>query len=82
MSDNTYSSYGLRLELLHNPLGKKIKFDTLFKNVYDYWTVYHHPHQQIFRGILYFKFSTVVRLEMNFRRKWSKDLPNLNIALE
>ena len=80
MSDNTYGSYGLHLELLHDHLGKIIKFDTLFNNLYDSWTVYHHPSQQILRGILDFKFSTVVKLEMNLRRKWSKDLPNLNIV--
>ena len=87
MSDNTYDSHGLRLKLLYDLLGKNIKFDTLFNNLYDYWTVCyhthrHHTHQQILRGIVDFKFSTVVKLEMNFRRKWSKDLTNLNIILE
>ena len=87
MSDNTYDSHGLRLKLLYDLLGKNIKFDTLFNNLYDYWTVCyhthrHHTHQQTLRGIVDFKFSTVEKLEMNFRRKWSKDLPNLNIVLE
>ena len=87
MSDNNYDSHGLRLKLLYDLLGKNIKFDTLFNNLNDYWTVCHHihrhhTHQQILRGIADFKFSTVVRLEMNFRRKGSKDLTNLNIVLE
>ena len=54
MSNNTYGSYGLREERLNDPLGKKIKFDTLFNNLYDYWTLYHHPNQQILRNIVDF----------------------------
>ena len=45
MSDNTYDSHGLRLKLLYDLLGKNIKFDTLFNNLYDYWTVCYHTHR-------------------------------------
>ena len=82
MSDNTYGSYGLHLAILNDPLGKKIKFDTLFHHLYNYWTLYHHPHQQILQNVVAFKCSLLVILEINLRRKWTKDLPNLNIVLE
>ena len=82
MSNNTYASYGLREERLNDPLGKKIKFDTLFNNLYDYWTLYHHPHQQILRNIVDFQFSSMAKLKINIHRKWHKNLPNLNIVSE
>ena len=82
MSNNTYGSYGLCLAILNNPLGKKIKFNTLFSHLYDYWTLQHHPHQQILQNVVAFECSLLVILEINLRRKWTKDLPNLNIVLE
>ena len=82
MSNNTYGSYGLCEERLNDPLDKKIKFDTLFNNLYDYWTLSHHPHQQILRNILEFQFSSIAKLKINIRRKWCKNLLNLNIVLE
>ena len=68
MSNNTYGSYGLHEERLNDPLGIKIKFDNLFINLYNYWTL-----QQILRGILDFDCSNVTTLENNIRKKWSKD---------
>ena len=82
MSNNTYGSYGLREEHLNDPLGKKIKFDTLFNNLYDYWTLYHDLHQQILRNIVDFQFSLIAKLKINIRRRWRKNLPNINIVLE
>ena len=82
MSNNTYGSYGLHEERLNDPLGIKIKFDNLFINLHDYWTLYHHLHQQIYRGILDFDCSNVTTLDNNIRKKLSKDLPHVNIVLE
>ena len=82
MSNNIYGSYGLCEERLNDPLGKKMKFDTLFNNLFDYWTLYHHPNQQILRNIVDFQFSSISKLKINIRRKWRKNLPNLNIVLE
>ena len=44
MSDNTYGSHNLQLFQLNDPRGKHINLDTLFLNLYDYWTEYHQPH--------------------------------------
>ena len=65
-----------------DPRGVKIKFDTLFINLYDHWTLYLHPHQQILRAIVDFDCSNMSTLEHNIRRKWKKVLPNVNIVLE
>ena len=82
MSSNTFGSYGLRKERLNDPLGIKIESDNLFISLYNYWMLYHHPHQQILRGILDFDCSNVTTLDSNIRKKWSKDLPHVNIVLE
>ena len=56
MSDNTYGSHNLRLVRLNDPCGKHINLDTLFLNLYDYWTEFHHLHaimrSMIMRNIL------------------------------
>ena len=67
---------------MNDPLGKKIKFDTLFNNLYDYWTLYHDLYQQILRNIVDFQFSLIAKLKINIRRRWRKNLPNINIVLE
>ena len=67
---------------MNDPLGIKIKFNNFFIDLYDYWTLYHHPCQQINSGILDFDCSNVITLENNIRKKWSKDLPHVNIVLE
>ena len=59
-----------------------INIFTLSNHLHDYWKLYHHPHQQILRNVVAFKCSLLVILEINLRRKWTKDLPNLNIVLE
>ena len=47
MSDNTYGSHKLQFVQLNDPRRKHINSDTLFLNLYDYWTEYHHPHMII-----------------------------------
>ena len=41
MSDNTYGSDSLRFITINNNRGMNIKSDTLFINIYDYWTNFH-----------------------------------------
>ena len=43
MSDKTYGSSNLRFESISNISGRTIKTDTLFCNIYDYWTTFHDP---------------------------------------
>ena len=51
MSDITYGSVGLRIEVLNNQNGGFIKKDTFFNNLYDYWTRFNDPINHIFGGI-------------------------------
>ena len=75
MSNNTYGSLGLRIATLTNRFGKTVKTDTLFINLYDYWTNFHNENKKI-----YFCHSHLMwKLEMYIRQKWSNDLPNVNI---
>ena len=39
----TYGSAGLRVMFMDDEKGKLIKTDTLFENLYDFWTSYHDP---------------------------------------
>ena len=73
MSDNTYGSDSLRFITINNNRGMNIKSDTLFINIYDYWTNFH--------STIYFveKSEYLTKLERNIRRKWKTHLPNINI---
>ena len=62
MLDNTYNSYGLRCTRLTDINGKHIKEDTLFLNIYDYWTHFHNPNQ------IKFTFGGT----MNFCQSWKE----------
>ena len=55
--------------------------DTLFLNLYDYWTEFHHPHA-IIRSVGEWSNYVLVKLEKNIRKKWPKDLVNVNILFE
>ena len=46
MSDKTYGSSNLRFESINNISGRRIKTDTLFCNIYDYWTTFHDPRKR------------------------------------
>ena len=76
MPSNTYGSLALRIATLNDRFGKSVKTDTLFKNLYDYWTNFHDENKKI-----YFWHSHLMwKLEMYIRQKWSKDLANVNIV--
>ena len=78
LSNNTYGSLGLRIASLNDCFGKSIKTDTLFINLYDYWTNFHDKNKKF-----YFWHSHLMwKLEMYIRKKWSKDLPNMNIVFD
>ena len=55
--------------------------DTLFLNLYDYWTEFHHPHAVI-RSVGEWSNYVFVKLEKNIRKKWPKDLVNVNNLFE
>ena len=76
MSNNTYGSLGLRIASLNDCFGKSVKTDTLFINLYDYWTNFHDENKKyhIWHSHLIWK------LEMYIRKKWWKHLPNVNIV--
>ena len=35
--------------LMDDEKGKEIKKDTLFENLYDFWTTFHDPNKSIFK---------------------------------
>ena len=75
----TYGSARLRVMFMDVKKGKLIETDTLFKNLYDFWTSYHDQNKSIFS----WHSSKICKLEMNIRRKWkSKDLPKINIIIK
>ena len=74
MSDNTYGSANLRIRCIGNKFGKHILTDTLFINLYDYWTEFCNPQKRY----LFWHSHIMWKLEM----KWSKDLPKVNIIFK
>ena len=48
MSEETYGSANLRTESIEDKVGRKVKKDTLFYILYDYWTSYHNPNRKFF----------------------------------
>ena len=48
MSKNTYGSLGLRFASLNDCFGKSVKTETLFINLYDYWTNFHDEKKKMF----------------------------------
>ena len=78
MSDNTYVSYDLRSARLTDIEGRHIKEDTLFLNIYDYWTNFHNPNK------IYFCWNDepLSKLERGIQRKWKKHFPVVDILFE
>ena len=81
MSDNTYGSHNLQLARLNDRRGKQINLDTLFLNLYDRLTEFHHP-QAIIRSVAEWSNWVLVKLEKNIQKKWPKHLVNVNILFE
>ena len=48
LSMSTYGSADLRIEILNNRNECYIKKDTLFNNLYDFWTRFHDPNKRCF----------------------------------
>ena len=63
---STYSSANLRIRKIGNKFGKHIRLDTLFINLYDYWTEFHNPQKYLLFWLSYIMW----KLKMNIRRKW------------
>ena len=75
----TYGSANLRVVFMDDERGKRIKKDTLFENLYDFWTSYHDPNKKLFWWYL----QKIWKLEMSIRKKWnSAVLPLANIILK
>ena len=45
----TYRSAKLRVVFIDDERGDRIKTDTLFENLYDFWTSYHDSNKNIFK---------------------------------
>ena len=57
----------------------KFKKDTLFENLYDFWTSFHNKNKSIF----YWYGQKIWMLEMSIRRKWDpKVLLPINIIFK
>ena len=75
----TYGSAKLRVLFMDDGKGREIKKDTLFENLYDFWTAFHGPNKSLF----YWYRQKIWMLEMSIRRKWnSQVLPLVNIILK
>ena len=74
----TYGSANLRILFMNDERGKMVKTDSLFENLYDFWTSYHDRN----KSILYWYGHKIWKLEMSIQRKWSKDLPLVNIIIK
>ena len=47
MADHLETYANLRVIFMNDERGKNIKTDTLFENLYDYWTSYHNPNKSL-----------------------------------
>ena len=76
----TCGSANLRVLFMNDERGKMIKTDSLFEILYDFWTSYHDRNKSLF----YWSKNghKIWKLEMSIRRKWSKDLPLVNIIIK
>ena len=75
----TYRSAKLRVVFIDDERGDLIKTDTLFENLYDFWTSYHDSNKSIFKWYR----QKIWKFEMSIREKWNpKILPLVNIIFK
>ena len=74
-----YGSAKLRVVFMDYERGDRIKTDTLFENLYDFWTSYHDSNKSIFKWYR----QKICKFEMSIRKKWNpKVLPLVNIIFK
>ena len=79
MADHLETYANLRVIFMNDERGKNIKTDTLFENLYDYWTSYHNPNKSLF----WWYDQKLWKLEMTIKKKWNaKVLPLVNIIFK
>ena len=76
----TYGSAEIRTIFLNDEEGKLIKSDSLFENVYDFWSCFHMSYKTLF--IWYH--PKMAQLEKLIWRKWvtTKNLQLVNIVFK
>ena len=75
---STYGSADLWIEVLNNRNGNYIKKYTLFNNLHDFWTRFHDAKKLCFGWYPH----VLWKLEMKIRKKWSPNLPKVNIIFK
>ena len=76
-----YGSDNLRVECLHNEKGKKVIGESLFLNLFDYWTLFNAEFKHLYYPWYHPK---VALLEKQIRKKLviNKDLPLANVFIK
>ena len=74
----TYSSADVRTSFLNDKRGKLIKSDSLYINLYDYWTCFHASNSIV---LFTWYHPKMALLEKNIRKKWEtmKDFPFVTV---
>ena len=77
----TYSSADIRTSFLNDERGNLIKSESLYVNLYDYWTCFHASNSIV---LFTWYHPKMALLEKNIRKKLKtmKDLPFDNIVLK
>ena len=82
MSDcfETYGSAEIRTIFMNDEEGKLIKSDSLFENLYNFWSCFHMSYKTLFIWYL----PEMAQLEKLIWRKWvtTKDLQLVNIVFK
>ena len=82
MSDRfeTYGSAEIKRIFINDKEEKLIKSDSLFENLYDFWSCFHMSYKTLYNWY----HPKMAQLEKTIRRKWvtTKDLTLVNIFLK